>query len=112
MLILTKKNNNLESMLSEERMKAENYLEKALRHEREAKSYLSTIASMKTDIDELQGKLKDIQLLETMFCELKSKYAILQTDHSASLVGSDKQKDTKNEEINRLGNRVEDVITQ
>ena len=97
-------------MLTDERLKSENYLENALKHERDSKNYLSMIATMKNDMDELEGKLKDSQMLETMFCELKAKYSHMQIDHHASMSSTDKQYNSKNDEIVRLGNKVEEVI--
>lgn len=97
-------------MLTAERQKSENYLEKALKHENDCKKYLSMIADMKLEIDDLSLQVKDVEMLESMFCELKTKYANVQADHSASLLTTDKQNFSKNEEIMRLGNKIEEVI--
>lgn len=109
---VAKKARDLDEMLTQERQKSENYLEKALKHESESKNHLSILASMKNELDDLSSKVKENEIVETMFCDLKAKYAYMQIDHSASITSSDKQNYSKNEEIIRLGNKIEEVILQ
>lgn len=104
-----KKISDLKEMLSLEQQKSEDYLEKALTHERTCGELISTVAAMKNTIDELQAKLKDIDMLETMFCELKEKYATVKLDNSSTMVDSEKVMQAKNAEIDRLNDSLEKV---
>lgn len=96
-------------MLAEERLRSENYLEKALKHERETKNCHMTIMALKNEVDALAAHTKETAMLEAMFVELKTRYATMQNDHTASASSCDKQSLSKNDEIARLGDKVENV---
>lgn len=105
-----KKISDLKDILSQEQQKSEDYLEKALHHEKTCGELMSTVAAMQNNIDELKCKIKDIELLESMFCELKEKYATSKIDNSSNIVDIENSVATKNAEIDRLNSTIEKAI--